>query len=69
MTEEPQRINKSDDGKWLATPIYVVPIGDLKPHMADNRLCWCKPLMEDGLLIHNSMDRRELYERGERKPS
>ncbi len=66
---EVKTINNTDDGKWLATAKYVVPIGDLKWHQADSKKCWCKPTADDGLIIHNSMDGRELYERGERKPS
>lgn len=34
--------------------------------------CWCRPAIdteESRVVIHHSMDRREEYERGERKPS
>lgn len=50
---------------------HVVPINDLRDHSMDsNKPCWCRPEMtEDGIIVHNSMDQRELYETGERKPS
>ena len=52
---------------------HVHPIDDLRPHILpdsdDDGPCWCQPEDDDGITIHNSMDRRELYERGERKPS
>lgn len=46
---------------------HVIPVDDLKPH-ALSASCWCKPDVpedEELLLIHNSMDRRELYESGQ----
>ncbi len=48
---------------------HVYPINDFKEHFTDGRLCWCGPKSERGLVIHNSMDGREKYETGERKPS
>jgi hypothetical protein len=49
---------------------HVVPVGDLREHILDQDTCWCHPtIVEDELLIvHHSMDQREAYERGERKP-
>lgn len=47
----------------------VVPIDDLREHEMSER-CWCKPVLDElGVLVHNSADRREFYERGELKPS
>lgn len=41
------------------TDFHVLPINDLKPHR-DHRDCWCDPVeKEDGVWVHNSMDRRE----------
>lgn len=38
---------------------HVLPVNDLKPHR-DSRDCWCNPEERElGLLVHNSMDRRE----------
>jgi len=48
--------------------VHVTPVDDLRDHVM-NRDCWCHPTIEDDLIIHNSMDRRELYETGELKLS
>jgi len=54
----------TDDG----TPV-VVPIDDLRPHEIASSWCWCRPFEDEGVIVHNSMDQRELFERGERKAS
>jgi hypothetical protein len=56
---------------WLSEKYHVVPINDLRDHSCDVEIpCWCRPIEnEDGVIVHNSMDQRELYETGERKPS
>lgn len=48
---------------------HVVPINDLHDHLVDGEFeCWCHPKIEDGgVIVHNSADKRELYERGEQK--
>lgn len=51
---------------------HVVPLDDLRPHSLCEH-CWCKPLLDisgtdDPIYIHNSMDGREDYETGKRKP-
>jgi hypothetical protein len=50
---------------------HVVPSNDLREHNTDNGVaCWCQPEEnEDNLIIHNSMDGRERFENGIRKPS
>jgi hypothetical protein len=50
--------------------VHVVPLNDLREHEL-NRSCWCQPHYdeEDGIVIHNSLDGREAFERRERKPS
>jgi hypothetical protein len=53
---------------WMATTTAkgtpcVYPIDDIKPHEIDAP-CWCIPFDDDGVIVHNSMDRREEYERG-----
>lgn len=57
--------------QWLAELIgdtpHVRPIDDLRPHDM-TEACWCKPFFDEHVLVHNSMDRREEFERG-RKPS
>jgi hypothetical protein len=53
-----------NDGPW-----NVIPLADLRNHET-TRPCWCRPSpTEDGIVVHNAMDGREAYERGERKPS
>jgi hypothetical protein len=44
------------DGKYE----HVMPVGDIKPHSCVS--CWCRPLLEDWVMIHSSMDKREHYE-------
>ncbi len=45
---------------------HVLPLADLREH-AEQPSCWCRPKYEDGIYIHHSADRRELYETGELK--
>jgi hypothetical protein len=41
---------------------HVIPFCDTKAH-DETRDCWCRPEVVDGsVVIHNSLDRRELYE-------
>lgn len=47
---------------------HVIPVGDLREHRCAPR-CWCEPTEDGGVIIHNSLDEREKFERGERKPS
>jgi hypothetical protein len=52
---------------WKVVGIQVIPVNDLREHsLAD---CWCQPFDDEGVLVHNSADGREFFERGERKPS
>jgi hypothetical protein len=48
--------------------VHVIPQNDLRDH-EESTTCWCQPHFDDGVIVHNSMDQRELFERGERKPS
>jgi len=41
--------------------VHVLPVGDLKEH-EESIDCWCRPQDEDGVVTHNSLDRREDYE-------
>lgn len=52
---------------WKVHRNHVYPVNDLREHSAAN--CWCHPAEDGGIVVHNSLDGRELYERGERKPS
>lgn len=54
--------------KWGLThvvvgEVHVWPLDDLREHDLDET-CWCLPLDDDGVTVHNSMDKRESYERG-----
>jgi hypothetical protein len=45
--------------------IHILPIADLREH-EESAGCWCCPKIEKethrDLIIHNSLDRREVYE-------
>lgn len=55
---------------WISLnhPPEVVPLNDLKPHVP-GEMCGCKPEHDGEVIVHNSYDGRELFERGERKVS
>lgn len=62
------------DGGWRCDTggdeqAQVYPVCDLREHIATGVECWCHPQIIDGIVIHNAMDGREQFERGERKPS
>jgi len=48
--------------------VHVLPLEDLREH-EESRVCWCSPRLEqeeedcDVVVIHASMDGRELVER------
>ena len=42
---------------------HVWPVGDLREH-AISMDCWCRPVDDEGVIVHNSMDGREQFERG-----
>jgi len=50
---------------------HIVPTNDLREHSTDSSIhCWCQPVEDDeGVIVHNSMDEREQFETGIRKPS
>lgn len=54
---------------WLSLPldqcVHVMPVEDLREHVCGDD-CWCSPTDDEGVIIHNSMDGREFFERGER---
>jgi hypothetical protein len=52
---------------WKVHGNHVYPVDDLREHSVKD--CWCGPLDDDGIVIHNSLDGREMYECGERKMS
>lgn len=52
---------------WRVTGNQVYPAHDLRDHSLTK--CWCNPTDDEGILVHHSLDGREHYESGERKPS
>lgn len=55
---------------------HVYPVSDLREHdttCVKVSRCWCNPVLqiedEGVIIVHNSMDGREAFETGERKPS
>ena len=49
--------------------VHVVPANDMREHEPSPD-CWCDPeVTEHGSIVHASMDEREKFETGERKPS
>ena len=50
----------------LSDPSEVIPLGDRRTHRRAPD-CWCHPTEDEGVIVHNSADEREEYERG-RKP-
>jgi hypothetical protein len=52
---------------WKVVGHHVIPVNDLREHSLTE--CWCYPLDDEGLSVHNSLDGRELYERGEKQVS
>ena len=55
----------NDDG---AVERHVLPQADIREH-DEARTCWCQPFDDDGVWVHNSLDRREEYETGRRRAS
>jgi hypothetical protein len=45
-----------------STRPHVIPIGDKHLHSASEK-CWCHPLNNDGVVVHNAKDCREVSER------
>lgn len=50
--------------------IHVTPNNDLREHVVEGLDCWCHPREDDEvtMIVHNSMDQRELYEDGRLLP-
>jgi hypothetical protein len=52
---------------WKVKGRHVLPVNDLRGHSLTD--CWCCPVYDEGVIVHNSLDGREFYESGERKLS
>lgn len=51
----------NDDGA-----LHVVPLADLRDHQLTMQ-CFCLPRIDEGVVVHNSMDRREESEHMEER--
>lgn len=58
--------------KWRALgpaypggPSHSYPLDDLREHDVDGDNCWCRPTLNGIVLVHNSLDGREIRERAE----
>lgn len=47
---------------WKVEGNHIYPIGDLREHVPVD--CWCRPTDDEGVIVHHTLDRRELYEQG-----
>lgn len=51
--------------------LHVTPENDLREHVL-SRQCWCKPTPDEeepSVIVHHSLDGREAFETGARRPS
>lgn len=46
----------------MTNPLEVFPNEDLREHCSGEK-CWCQPFWEREVLVHNSADQREFYEK------
>lgn len=54
--------------EWEVLPnLHVVPLDDYRDHVGLPN-CWCGPVEDDEVWMHNAMDQREKYETGELRP-
>ncbi len=58
---------KTNEMVWKVDGNHVYPVDALREHVVTD--CWCGPVDDDGIVVHNSLDGREMYERGVRKMS
>ena len=56
---------KTNEMVWKVDGNHVYPVDDLREHVVTD--CWCGPVEDDGIVVHNCLDGREMYERGVRK--
>jgi hypothetical protein len=55
----------------MTKQLHVMPLQDLREHEESDK-CWCSPEIDPEwpmIVVHNSADRREKFETGERKAS
>ena len=52
MSSKPNRM------AWKVDGTHVYPVNDLREHSITD--CWCSPIDDDGIVVHNSLDGREM---------
>lgn len=69
MSNKPPEVTETVYINMDVNAVHVVPVNDLRVHTS-SASCWCMPVeTEDDVFMHNSLDGREKYETGERKPN
>ena len=56
-------------GWWQITCNYMpntVPAHDIRNHLSGKN-CWCRPVDEGDVIVHNAADGRERYQQGDAK--
>ena len=69
--ERMAEINQDPSAGWWTTctsPPNIIPALDVYPHTFGDT-CLCCPVDDGEIVLHNSFDKRELYELGRRKPN
>jgi hypothetical protein len=61
--KRPKTTDCDQEPAWAVEGSHVIPVNDLRPHRREN--CWCRPVDDEGIVVHNSLDQREMYENGQ----
>lgn len=48
------------------TFLHTIPVGGEEPIHRCNAGCWCHPLRDEGMMVHNAKDLRDAHERNGR---
>lgn len=59
--KQDDRLRLGWHGQETADRFHVLPVNDLRDH-EETAECWCNPRIAEHLVIHNSLDRREIFE-------
>jgi hypothetical protein len=49
---------KTEQMAWKVDGTHVYPVNDLREHSVTD--CWCGLVDDDGIVVHNSLDGREM---------
>lgn len=47
--------------------MIALPVDDVADHRTDDPHCWCCPLIEDAVIVHQARDGRQRWERYRRE--